>query len=96
MANIRVLPPNTTQTWTLVVSGRTYTSAAGAPLDVPDFDAPTLLSNGWCFVSPLGVGATAARPATPGKWQPFFDTTLGYEIFFDGKQWRSPITGGSV
>jgi hypothetical protein len=33
-------------------------------------------------------GVTANRPTT-GRWvgQPYFDTTLGYPVWFDGTQW---------
>jgi hypothetical protein len=30
------------------------------------------------------------------KNQRFQDTTLGYEILFDGKVWRNPQTGATV
>lgn len=91
--NIRLLPPpnggNTT------VNGRTYVAAAGATLDVPDFDAQVLSANGWTKVA-AQVGATATRPALPFQGQTFHDTTLGYVVVFEGKAWRNPSTGAAV
>lgn len=96
MPNIRVMPPATGAT-TCTVNGRVYTCAVGAFLDVPDFDAYVLQSNGW--TAPAGgaqVGTTAQRPAKPGKGQSFHDASLGYVIHFDGANWRNPNTGAIV
>lgn len=96
MPNVRVLPPTTGST-TCTANGRSYSCAVGSFLDVPDFDALVLMSNGW--TSPAGgaqVGTTASRPARPTKGQSFHDTTLGLVIHFDGANWRNPITGAAV
>lgn len=53
-------------------------------------------ANGWVTAATGGVGATAARPATPAKNQQFHDTTLGYNIVFDGKVWRNPTSGAAA
>lgn len=99
MPNVRLMPPNGVAT-TTAVNGRTYTCAANAVIDVPDFDAYVLQANGW--VSQVAgavaatVGATAVRPTNPAKNQTFHDTTLNVTIVFDGRVWRNPITGASV
>jgi hypothetical protein len=95
MPNIRVLPPDANPI-TTVVNGRTYSTTAGTPLDVPDFDALVLKANGWHISAPGGVGATTVRPANPIKGMRFTDTTLGVEITFDGRNWRNAITGAIV
>lgn len=94
MSNIRVMPPPSGSN-THTVNGRTYTCAVGAVLDVPDFDAAVLTSNGWTAVGTGAVGATAARPANPKKGESFTDTTLGYTVHFDGKTWRN-VAGVAV
>jgi len=94
MPNVRLMPPNGVAT-TTAVNGRTYTCAANATIDVPDFDASVLTANGWVKVA-SAVGATAARPTTPHKNQTFHDTTLNVTIVFDGKVWRNPATGAAV
>lgn len=92
---IRVMPPADGLHPSLSVNGRTYTCALGSTLDVPDGDAAVLLSNGWTS-SAGAVGATAARPTAPVKNQQFHDSTLGYNIVFDGKVWRNPTSGAAV
>ena len=94
MANVRVMPPPTGNTST-TVNGRPYGCAAGATLDVPDFDAAVLVANGWTAVAD-GVGSTSARPASPYKGQKYHDNTLGLTIVWDGRVWRSPVTGAAV
>ena len=32
-------------------------------------------------------GATTARPTSPVKGQSYFDSTLGYPVWYDGTQW---------
>lgn len=95
MATVRVLPPATGNA-THSVCGRSYVGVVGTPQDVPDFDAPVLLANGWQLAEPHGSGATAARPANPTKNMRFVDTTLGISILWDGKNWRNPCTGAIV
>jgi hypothetical protein len=95
MATKRVFPPTDGRTVT-VVNGRTYSCPQGSYLDVPDFDADVLAANGWLAGSTHGTDVTAARPANPKKGATFSDTTLGYNIVFDGKNWRNPVTGAVV
>lgn len=95
MPNIRVLPPAAGGLTT--VNGRTYTCAAGASIDVPDFDAKVLSANGWIITSPAGVGGTSARPLNPKQGDHFVDTDLAsISIRFDGKVWRNNSTGAAV
>ena len=91
----RVLPPDANPI-TTTVNGRTYSTTAGTPLDVPDFDALVLRANGWHVSALGGVGTTSIRPAFPNKGARFLDTSLGVEISFDGKNWRNAITGAVV
>jgi hypothetical protein len=92
---IRVMPPADGLHPAITVSGRPYSCALGSAIDVPDGDAAVMLANGWTKSSD-GVGATAARPANPAKQQQFHDSTLGYNIVFDGKLWRNPTSGAAV
>jgi hypothetical protein len=98
--NSRMLGPANVQRQTMTVNGRTYTAAAGQPIDVPDFDGNALEANGWILVAPSGP--SSARPAgTLGMYAAkpgvkFFDTTLDKLIEFDGAVWRDPSTGGAV
>lgn len=47
-------------------------------------------------VTPMGYvnlhGTTAERPASPSLGQQYFDTTLGYPVFWNGSSW---VSGGS-
>ncbi len=97
MLNRRLLPPvNVGQQTITTPSGRVYTAAPGAFLDVPDnIDASTLEGNGWTFVA--FSGPTSGRPgtaltstpmATPGFR--YYDTTISALAIFDGATWRSP------
>jgi hypothetical protein len=77
---------------------RTYSATVGVAIDVPGDvagDAAVLASQG--FVALGSSGTTAARPTTnlrPGIWH--IDTTLGFAVFYDGTNWRNPISGASV
>lgn len=83
-----------------------YTAAEGTSLDVPNDVAQSLLATGWSYG--VQVGTTAQRPtstipaqgvdpdAVLKKGLKFLDTTLGYEIVYDGKVWRNPATSASV
>lgn len=95
MANVRVMPPADGLHPTITAHGRSYTCATGSFLDVPEQDAAVMTSNGWTAVA-RAVGVTAARPANPIKNQTFLDSTLGYNIVWDGKAWRNPISGAAV
>lgn len=92
MANIRLMPPSS-GCIARTVSGRTYTSTVGVPIDVPDFDAPALEANGWTTIGP--VSTTAARPTNPVKGKAYVDTTTNSTIYWDGKTWRDHA-GNSV
>ena len=78
------------------MNGRTYICAAGSTLDVPDFDAYELEANGWAVSAAGGVGATSQRPVNWGKNQKgqfFHDTTLGYNILWNGVRFVNPTNG---
>jgi hypothetical protein len=101
MTNISVMPPLGGAT--TVVSGRSYTGATGAIVSAPDFDANVLCANGWLQVVDGGSGTTAQRPTAPVATKPnglagvrYLDTTLGYVVVHDGKNWRNPSTGAIV
>jgi hypothetical protein len=96
MTLIRMMPPADGLHPNFTANGRAYTCALGSTIDVPDFDAVVLRANGWVASTTGGVGATAARPATPSRGQMFHDTTLGLNIVFDGKVWRNPTSGAAV
>ena len=109
MPNYRVIPPGSvTGSITTVVNGRQYTCAAGAALDVPDFDGKLLEANGWNKIGDIGSGTTAQRAAytlsanSGGGTGPvhagdeWFDTTLGYVVAYDGNNWHNPSTGVAV
>ena len=95
-----MLIPANAQKNPLVVNGRPYGGPAGAPLDVPDFDAGMLEANGWARVAP--AGPTSARPTGAlGLYQAnngakFFDATLSLLIEFTNGQWINPATGSAV
>ena len=95
MVLIRMLPPDNNPI-TTVVNGRSYSTTASAPVDVPDMDALVLRANGWHLSALGGVGTTSIRPTNPTKNMRFADTTLGVEITYDGKNWRNAITGAIV
>jgi hypothetical protein len=98
--NLRMLGPVNPAMQTRIVNGRTYTAAAGAEIDVPDFDGAVLAANGWVAVAPSGPSSarpTGSLPPYPAyEGAEFFDTSLGYLIKFAGGAWRNPATGASV
>ncbi len=102
MPNVLVHPPADGLHNTGTANGRSYTAVPGTRIQVPDFDAAVLCANGWLAASggstgtSTPIGATAARPANPVKNQRFQDSTLGYEVMFDGKVWRNPQTRAAV
>jgi hypothetical protein len=102
MPNVIVHPPADGLHNTGTANGRKYTAAPGAPIAVPDFDAAVLCTNGWIAASgsssgvSVVAGPTAQRPVNPPVNTRFQDTTVGYEVMFDGKTWRHPQTGASV
>ena len=36
-------------------------------------------------------GVTGSRPASPATYQMYFDTTLGYAIWYDGTNWVNSV-----
>jgi len=55
-----------------------------------------LTANGWSGAASHGADVTASRPSNPKKGATFLDTTLGYNVIYDGKYWRNPVTGAIV
>jgi len=97
MATHQMLPPGNAPTTTTKVNGRLYTCALGAVLSgVPDFDSDSLEANGWIKGSVSGSGVTSLRPVRPLKNAEFHDLTLGYNIRWDGFNWRNPTSGALV
>lgn len=94
MPNVRLIGANGKLAM-VTVNGRTYTCAAGATIDVPDFDAQILQANGFVALGAT-VGATTARPAKPSPGQTFHDTTLGLTIVWEGSAWRNPANAAVV
>jgi hypothetical protein len=95
MASIQMMPAGGTNPAT--VNGRVYTCPLNGVLVVPDFDAAVLESNGWVRCASHGTGATTSRPTTGlFKGFEFFDSTLGINIIWDSKVWRSHATGAVV
>jgi hypothetical protein len=83
----------------LTVNGRKYSTTPGNPIAVPDFDAQILCANGWVLASAnLGVatGPTSARPKNVPVNTRYQDTTVGYEVMWDGATWRHTQTGASA
>lgn len=94
-ANIQVFP-SAGAPLSITVNGRKYTATpGGAPLIVPDFDANVLISNGWQRSAKHGAGTTAQRPANPDVNFEYFDSTLGANVIWNGKNWIHHGTGAS-
>lgn len=79
---------------------RGYFAAVGMPQDitgtndVTSGDASVLTSQGFVV---LGTsGATSTRPSNPKLGHRHIDTTLDYEVVWDGSAWRNPVTGAAV
>ena len=90
----RMIPPNGGTT--TLVNGRSYTAAAASYVDAPDWDASELEANGWLRAAFSGVGTTAQRPTAQPKGVTYHDTTLGYNILFNGVVWVNPTSGATV
>jgi hypothetical protein len=90
------MPPGDGNHGTITVNGRKYTCALGSTIDVIDQDAAVMMANGWTTASVGGVGSTSNRPTNPVQGQEFHDTTLGYTIKYEGRNWRNPSTGAIV
>jgi hypothetical protein len=96
MVNIQMMPGDGCKN-PCPVNGRSYAAALGAVISVPDFDAGALESNGWVRTAMHGSGATAGRPTTGlFKGYEYFDSSLGINVIWDGKVWRSHVTGAVV
>jgi hypothetical protein len=79
------------------VNGRSYVCVPGSVVSVPDFDAGALESNGWVRTAAHGSGATTGRPTTGlFKGYEFYDSSLSINVIWDGKVWRSHVTGAAV
>jgi hypothetical protein len=95
VATVRLIPPVGLAA-TSKVNGRTYTCAAGATIDVLDFDAGSLTAQGW-LASGLAVGVSAARPVNPPIGTVFNDTSVGAAVIYVGKGvWAHHANGSSV
>jgi hypothetical protein len=105
MPNVAVFPSANAPT-TITVKGRVYTCAIGAtPILVPDFDAFVLLANGW-LSSTNGVnqaaGTTAQRPAAalgvpaPAVGFEYYDSTVGANVIWNGRNWINHATGATA
>jgi hypothetical protein len=81
-----------------MIRGRTYTCAAGAFVDVPDFDAGELEVNGWTIATLGGFGPTSGRPRPDAtkRGLTFVDTSLSKMIICNGAAWLDPVTGAEV
>jgi hypothetical protein len=100
-----MLPPaGRAATDVTTVNGRTYSCALGSAVNVPDQDGKMLQANGWINAVSEGgqAGTTAARPVAQPDGQPikartrYHDTTLAYNIVYDGATWRNPDSGAAV
>jgi hypothetical protein len=108
MANLVSVFPSANAPTTITVKGRIYTLAVGAtPILVPDFDAFVLLANGWLSSTSAGntgAGATTQRPLVnpmlgagpvPVGFE-FYDSTVGGNIIWNGKNWINHATGANA
>ena len=103
MASHLMLPPGNGTKSPITVNMRTYSCALGSVLTVPiGVDADELEANGWIRSARDSAGTTANRPTVMSGSQPltvgfeYCDTTLGYNIRWDGVLWRNPATGAAV
>ena len=103
MANLAVAP-GFNAPLVVAVQNRTYTGVFnGTPIIVPDFDALTLMANGWLAMARDGAGTTAQRPTlgpgnviNPKLGHEYYDSTLGITILWNGKNWIRVDTGASA
>jgi hypothetical protein len=82
----------------ITVNGRKYSTTPGMPISVPDFDAQIMCANGWVLASAnlnAATGPTSGRPVKPPVNTRYQDTTVGYEVLWDGATWRHTQTGAS-
>jgi hypothetical protein len=99
MANIPFMPPGNGVHNPCKVNGRSYATALGSYVIVPDYDAAGLDSNGWIRCAQHGVGVTASRPVIQAGTQigtTFLDTTLAANVIWDGWAWRAHSTGATA
>ena len=75
---------------TLAVSGGD-TIMAGLSYVIPPYCTIAVISGGpgncWSVSPAPAYGATAQRPTAPGTGFQYFDTDLGYPIWYDSTQW---------
>ncbi|KVD37864.1 hypothetical protein WK11_25465 [Burkholderia ubonensis] len=81
-------------------TGHPYSASPGNPIFVPADDAMILAGWGWILGArgnPLVTeGGSAGRPASPAINDRYLDHDVGMQIFWDGANWRDPITGAAV
>lgn len=58
-------------------------------------DDTTITIDASSFIAIPQGGTTAARPGTPVLYQQYFDTTLGYPVWWNGTNWVN-ATGATV
>ena len=97
MAVHNMLPPGNAKSAavTTTVNGRKYTCAQGASIQVSDFDASVLETNGWIKTANGGTGTTAQRPVTPPIGTVYYDTTISANVIWNGFSWVHYATGAS-
>ena len=99
MANMMQVFPSAGARTTIVVRGRTSTCPVGSTITVPDHDAFVLCSNGWLRSALDGAGPTAQRPAKMAAGTAirvgfeYFDSDLGTNLFWNGRNWINHATG---
>jgi hypothetical protein len=82
--------------FTIPGTTRKYAVASGATIDVPDFDAAILASQGWIVLT-KNVVTTANRPVNAPAGTRIFDSTLGTSVVSDGKgNWLDHAAGTSA
>lgn len=61
------------------------------PLGALTAGRPLVLGTTSRVASPLHIGATGDRPASPYTGQNFFDSDVGEQLVYDGTRWRSAV-----
>ncbi|BEH49316.1 hypothetical protein ACGYTQ_10280 [Burkholderia pseudomallei] len=100
MSNVIVHVPVGAPHNVVTPAGTPYSAWPGNPISVGSADATILTQWGWIFGArgnPLALeGTSANRPASPVVNDRYLDYTVGKQIFWDGANWRDPITGAAV
>lgn len=92
-----VLPPTTTtggKSATTTVNGVPHTAQAGQVHVADDTHGAALATQSWQVLGTIGT--TAQRPTAPTVVPTVpvhIDVTTGKAIFWDGANWRDPVTG---